>query len=165
MTAMRPPSRPGNPQADLTREICEFLLEEARAVARQSVDRLRVLNDRYPSDFLSDLLAHPHTSSPSALRAGEVGPATERRQAQRFPSRGEAVRIATFGSHWGSYDGLLLNQSWQGLLLLCPEPLEVASLLAVYPLDTTRGLPRWAEVRYCLRRDDGWAIGSQRVIL
>jgi hypothetical protein len=166
MTAMRQPSRPGIPQTELTRDIYDFLLEETRAVARQLVDRLRALNARFPSTLPSELLAHLQTSFLSATQGGMAGRPSERRRALRFPSRGERVRIAAIGSQWGAYDGLLLDQSWKGLLLLSPEPFEVGSMVAIHPRDLAEGgVPQWAEVRHCLRREDGWAVGGQKLMV
>jgi hypothetical protein len=148
----------------LTNDIYDLLLEETREVAQQSLNRLRALRDRYPSDFPREHLAYLQELPSPSSTGGVLERAADRRVSPRFPKMGTRLTIAGSGDENNIHDGLLMDQSWQGLQILSPRPEEVGSVLAVHAADASEGFPDcWVEVRHCRPQEGGWAVGCQRL--
>lgn len=153
-----------DPPAELTNDILDLLLKETREVARQSLNRLRALRDRYPSAFPREHLSYlQEICSPSSTRGAREREA-DRRVSPRFPKMGTRLTIAGPSDESSVHDGLLMDQSWQGLLILSPRPEEVGSVLEVHSANAAEDFPDcWVEVRHCRPREGGWAVGCQRL--
>jgi hypothetical protein len=148
--------RLGEPQAELAREIFDLLSRETGEVTQGVARRLRALRDRFPAAFRREHLAY----------LGELFSrrAADRRVSPRFPKAGTRVSIAEVGGGPGARDALLADQSWQGMQIVCPEPVEVGRVLAVSAADPLDGPSLClVEVKYCHPREGGWALGCQRV--
>jgi hypothetical protein len=152
------------PQAELVNDICDVLLEETQKVTRQTLRRLQKLRDRYPTAFSPEHLSYlQELSSPSPPGDGQDREA-ERRKSPRFSEMGKRVTIAEVGAKNEVHDGLLLDKSWQGLLLLSPRPQKVGGVLAIHFADTAEGSSVfWVEVKHCRPWRGGWAVGCQRL--
>jgi len=152
------------PPAELIHDIFDLLLKKTREVARQSLDRVRALRDRYPSDFPQEHLSYLQELSAPSSTGGALERAADRRVSPRFPKMGTHLTIAGSGDKSSVHDGVLMDQSWQGLLMHSPRPEEVGSVLAVHAADASDVFPDcWVEVRHCRPREGGWAVGCQRL--
>jgi len=140
-------------------------LRETGEVARQSADRLRALRDRFPSGFSQEHLAYlQEVCSPSPAE-GVTGGRTERRVSPRFPKTGTRLIIAGIPDETKEHQGTLVDQSWQGLQILCPVAVEAGRVLTVYSAIPEEGLSLcWVEVKHCRREEGGWALGCQRML-
>jgi hypothetical protein len=145
----------------LSREVYNYLLDETKDVARQSVSRLRKLNARFPAAVPEDCLESLQRSL-AADPSGEAGPRAERRSAPRFARKRTRLTIVGVGGGSEGYEGRLMERSWQGMQILCPRQVEVGRVLAVYSADPEGDLSLClVEVARCERREDGWAVGCQ----
>src|SRR5437868_3817077 len=102
--------RQGEPRAERTREIYEFLLHETGEVARQSVNRLRALHERFPSAFGREHLAYLQELCSPSPGESAAGWQAERRMSPRFPKEGTRLSMAETGGGTDVHQGQLLDR-------------------------------------------------------
>ena len=135
----------------------QLLLQEARSVSQEALDRLKELHDRYPAD-LADL---PEELI-EALRKVRLDYHSEQRASPRLPSGGVRVRLCRAETAEWLEEALVLDEGQGGVGVLCERPLPVGSIVCLSPGQDADVLPPCqAEVRHCCRRERAWAIGCQ----
>lgn len=133
-------------------------LEKAHAVADRSLDRLRALQQQFPSDLPEDLihaLQQAHGDEPGLAAAHP-----ERRWALRFPKSHGRVYLHSPRMNLVT-EGRLIDWSWTGLRVHLPGPLREGSVFTVRSADPQATPPARVEVRYCFPADGGWIAGCE----
>jgi hypothetical protein len=153
---------PADSPAELTNHLYDLLLKETREVARQSLNRLRALRDRYPSAFPREHLLYLQELCSPSPTGGVLDRKADRRVSPRFPIMGTRLTIASAEDGTVVHNGFLMDQSWQGLLILSPRPEGVDSVLEVHSADASEDFADcWVEVRHCRTCEGGWAVGCR----
>jgi hypothetical protein len=136
----------------------ESILERVHALGTQSLRRLWRLRAQFPDlprEAINCLeqarLDPPH---------GASVPNRDRRGAPRFPAQRATVLLAE-GRSPDSQAGVLLDWSWDGMRILAPSAYDVGTVLRILsaaPEPTVSVM-----VCSCLRCEDGWALGCERI--
>lgn len=149
-----------NPLSGNHKMVYDHLLGRARGVADQTLERLRDLDEHFPSILPPDALER---MPEAGLRRDPPHDESERRSAPRRNGRRAQVIVFAVASPevvmaWVD------DWSASGVGLWLPRALDVGSLVYVLPDDSPEAATgALVEVRHCRPAGEGWAVGCRLV--
>jgi hypothetical protein len=131
-----------------------LLLEEARWLSQEALDRLKELHDRYPIDLPEQVI--------EGLEHIRPGYQFEQRSFPRLPRHGAKIELCRPETAEPLEEVVMLDHCVGGVGVRCERPLPVGCIVSLSPQQKSDALsPCRAEVRYCRRQKDAWIVGCQ----
>jgi hypothetical protein len=141
------------------KDLYEKILERVHALGTQSLRGLWRLRARFPADLAEavDCLEQARHDPPH----GASVPNRDRRGAPRFPAQRATVLVAEDRLPYSHADGVLLDWSWRGMRILAHGAHDVGTVLRI--VSSAREPTVSVTVCSCVRCEDGWALGCERI--
>ena len=151
--AIAPAARPED-----HKDLYESILERVHALGTQSLRKLWRLRAQFP-DLPREVINSVEQARLDPPHGASV-PNRDRRGAPRFPAQRAVVLLAEDRSP-DSQAAVLLDWSWGGMRIVAPCAYDVGTVLRILspaPEPTVSVM-----VCSCLRCEDGWALGCERI--